>query len=267
MTTRPSPSAPDPLASHQGDASLPWRELASSYESARSRVDSLDNLVEWPAQRTMLGDVDGMSVLDLGCGNGGKLGILAKEGATRCVGIDVSAEFIEDPPPEVQLIAGDFNQFDTVPEIAEHEFDRILFLQSFGYAQDPVGILRRARSLLSDDGFILLTRTQPIRYALQRAEENGTLVGDEYFASGEFSYASGWNDQVTMTKQRYTTSNLLNTFAQAGLWIEAATEPHLSDEQKRAFPEKHAWANRYLAGILIFRLRPLPSLPAGTASP
>lgn len=56
-----------------GDANQPWNALAPDYEKVRARRDSLDHLVEWPVQREMLGDVQGLSVLDLGCGNGGKL--------------------------------------------------------------------------------------------------------------------------------------------------------------------------------------------------
>ena len=55
------------------DPSQPWQELAADYERARAREDSLDRLVEWPAERDVLGDVTGHSILDLGCGNGGKL--------------------------------------------------------------------------------------------------------------------------------------------------------------------------------------------------
>lgn len=55
------------------DPSQSWIELASDYELARAREDSLDRLVEWPTQRDLLGDVTGRSVLDVGCGNGGKV--------------------------------------------------------------------------------------------------------------------------------------------------------------------------------------------------
>ena len=258
MTTSQDGIVPRGVA--KGDASQPWRALAPDYEEARARQDSLDHLVEWPAQREVLGDVEQLSVLDLGCGNGGKLAQLVSDGATGCVGVDIGGAFISEPPPGLKLIDADFNDFHTLPEVAGRKFDRILFLQSFGYSQDPVGILTRARTMLADNGFILLTRTQPIRYALERAEENDSLVGDEYFATEGFSTASVWNGEVTLTKQRYTMSSLLNTFAQAGLWVEAASEPHLSSEQARRFPHKHAWANKYLVGILIFKLRPLPSV-------
>ncbi len=237
------------------DPSEAWRDLASDYERARSKQDSLDRLVEWPAQRQLIGDVAGRSVLDVGCGNGGKLAELVAEGATACVGLDVSGNFLDARSPDIEFIQGDLSELDSVPELAGRTFDRILFLQSFGYAKDPVRTLLAARAMLADDGFVLLTRTQPVRYALERAEQNGTSLGEEYFSTAPFRRATGWNDKISITKRPYTMSDLINAFSAAGLWIETALEPQLSDDARRRYPHKQAWMNKYL-GILIFKLRP-----------
>ena len=250
--------AASPLASDGEIHAQPWIRLAPDYEQYRSREDSLDRLVEWPAQRDMLGDVAGRSVLDLGCGNGGKLIELAHDGAVDSVGVDVSGNFLAELPAGLQLVRGDLSNLKSIAELTDRKFDRILFLQSFGYASDPVRTLTEARAMLARDGFILLTRTQPVRYALERAEQNGTSLGDEYFSTAaSYSYRSGWNDKVTLTKRPYTMSDLINVFSAAGLWIEATAEPHLSEDAGRRFPHKQAWMNKYL-GILIFKLRPLP---------
>jgi SAM-dependent methyltransferase len=241
-----------------GDPSRAWRELAPDYEQARTKEDSLDRLVEWPAQRALLGDVRGLSVLDVGCGNGGKLAELVRDGATTSAGVDISGNFLTVQPPGLELIRGDLSDLESVPGLAGRTFDRVLFLQSFGYAKDPVRTLRAARAMLAGDGFILLTRTHPIRYAVERAEQHGTSLGEEYFSTAPYTYRSGWNDQITLTKRPYTISDLLNVFSAAGLWIETAVEPQLSEEARRRYPHKQAWMDRYL-GILIFRLRPLPS--------
>jgi SAM-dependent methyltransferase len=244
-----------PPANNPGDPGGPWTELAPDYERARNREDSLDRLVEWPAQRDLLGDVTGRSVLDLGCGNGGKLAELIRDGATSCVGLDVSGNFLRAPTPGFELIQGDLNELESMPALTGRMFDRILFLQSFGYAKSPVRTLQTARTMLTDDGFILLTKTQPIRYALEQAEQNQTSLGEEYFSDARFSYLSGWNDQITLTKRRYTISDLINVFSAAGLWIESAIEPQLSEDARRRYPHKQALMNKYL-GILIFKLRP-----------
>ncbi|MGH3494640.1 MAG: class I SAM-dependent methyltransferase [Sciscionella sp.] len=240
-----------------GDASRPWTALASGYEQARSREDSLDRLVEWPAQREFLGDVTGLCVLDAGCGNGAKVAELVHDGAAASVGVDISDNFIAAPPPGLELIQSDLSDLAAVPGLAGRRFDRILFLQCLGYAKDPVHALRSARAILADDGFILLTRTQPIRYAIERSEENGTSLGEEYFSTSSFSYRHrNWDDAVTLTKRPYTISDLINTFSAAGLWIEAAVEPQMPTDVGERYPHKQAVMNRYL-GILMFKLRPL----------
>ncbi|GAB1639752.1 class I SAM-dependent methyltransferase [Krasilnikovia sp. MM14-A1259] len=254
-----------PAAGSDGDSarnsSQAWQELAADYEQARARDDSLDRLVEWPAERDLLGDVAGRSILDLGCGNGGKLAELVRDGAVACAGVDISGNFAASAPAGCELIQGDLSDPDSLPELSGRTFDRILFLQSFGYAKDPVRTLRAARALLSRDGFILLTRTQPIRYAVERAEKNGTTLGEEYFSQADYTYRTGWNEHIALTKRTYTMSDLLNVFSAAGLWIETAREPQLDEEAGRRYPHKQAWMNKYL-GILIFKLRPLAP-PAG----
>lgn len=245
------------VADGPGEASDAWTALAPDYERARSRDDSLDRLVEWPAQRRLLGDVTGLALLDLGCGNGGKLAELVRAGAASAVGVDASNNFLGSPPAGLELIEGDLNEVDSMPVLAGRTFDRIMFLQSFGYALDPVQTLRSARAMLADDGFILLTRTQPIRYAVERAEQNGTSLGEEYFSRDSYTYRTGWNEDIALTKRTYTISDLLNVFSAAGLWIEAAVEPELSEESRRRYPHRQAWMDKYL-GILIFKLRPVP---------
>src|SRR3954464_13527142 len=207
------------------DPSRLWQELAADYERARSREDSLDRLVEWPAERDILGDVTGRSILDLGCGNGGKLAGPVRDGARASAGVDIGGNFITSPPTGVELIRGDLSNPDSLPELSGRTFDRILFLQSFGYAKDPVHTLRAARAMLNQDGFILLTRTQPIRYALERAEKKGTTLGEEYFSTADYTYRTGWNEHIALTKRTYTMSDLLNAFSAAGLWMEAAGAP------------------------------------------
>ena len=138
-----------------GDSSRPWEALSSGFEQARAREDSLDRLVEWPAQRALLGDVTGLAVLDAGCGNGAKIAELAGDGAAASVGVDISGNFIE-PPPGVELIEGDLSDLAAVPGLAGRRFDRILFLQSFGTPRSRASPAS-AREMLTEDGFILLT--------------------------------------------------------------------------------------------------------------
>ena len=83
-----------------------WRTLTADYERARAREDSLDRLMEWDAQRELIGSVAGKDVLDVGCGNGGKAIELAQRGgAASVLGVDIGSSFLTPPP---KLNAGDW---------------------------------------------------------------------------------------------------------------------------------------------------------------
>ena len=97
----------------RSDSAQRWIQLAADYERARSRDDSLDRLVEWPAQRECLGDITGRSVLDVGCGNGGKLAELVRAGAVASVGVDISGSFITNHPSGLELVQADLSDLDS----------------------------------------------------------------------------------------------------------------------------------------------------------
>ena len=67
--------------------------------------------------------------------------------------------------------------------------------------------------------------------------------------------SSGGNEQITLSKRPYSISDLINVFSAAGLWIETAIEPQLSEDARRRYPHKQVRMNKYL-GILVFKLRP-----------
>jgi hypothetical protein len=57
---------------------------------------------------------------------------LVAAGATNCVGVDVSGNFIANPPEGLILAEGDVNLLESIESVRSRQFDRILFLQSFG---------------------------------------------------------------------------------------------------------------------------------------
>jgi ubiquinone/menaquinone biosynthesis C-methylase UbiE len=248
----------EPVDAPGGEPRSSWTQLAADYEQARGREDSLDRLLDWPAELAMLGDLTGMTILDVGCGSGAKDVELLERGAAEVVGIDIAGQFVPSADRRLTLVQGDLSQLDDVPAVRGRSFDRILFLQSLGYAADQAATLRAARRLLSADGFIVVVRSHPIRFAVERAKKNGTLIGQEYFGAASYSYPSGWNEQVTVTHKVGTVADMVNAFAAAGLWIEEAVEPQLSLEARRRFPHKQAWLDEHL-GVIVFKLRPAHS--------
>src|SRR5687768_16103562 len=114
-----------------------WEILANTYEAQSIREDSLDALLDYPAQRRALGDVRGRSILDLGCGSGRKALEWALEGAERVVGVDISSQFVEawngrEKPNNLIFCQGDLSSLDDVAAITDERFDIVTCFQALG---------------------------------------------------------------------------------------------------------------------------------------
>jgi 2-polyprenyl-3-methyl-5-hydroxy-6-metoxy-1,4-benzoquinol methylase len=101
-----------------------------------------------------LGDLQGRSVLDVGCG-GGRYSVTAWQlGAERVVGVDFAGNMIElartlaresgAPPERVQFECGDFTELSF-----EKPFDCAIVMGVFDYVADPAAFLRRLGSVVS----------------------------------------------------------------------------------------------------------------------
>ncbi len=240
-------------------AAAAWKALAQGYEAARTRPDSFDVLMEFPAQLSLIGGVAGKRVLDLACGSGAKAIHLAQQGAREVVGVDISETFVRDvarlePPPTTRFLRGDISRLDEISGLAGR-FDVVLLLNALGYADDELVTLRAIRDLIEDDGAFILARAHPLRFAVERSESTGVELGAAYHDRSPVSYTSNWDGKTTLTHRAATFGDTVNRLVEAGFWIERVAEPTLSEEQRREFPHKAAWIDRY-AGTLIFRARP-----------
>lgn len=233
-----------------------WEALAESYEAARTRPDSFDVLMEFPAQLDVIGDVAGKRILDLACGSGAKAIHLAHQGAREVVGVDISETFVDDvarleSPPTTRFLRGDISRLDEIEGLSGR-FDLVLLLNALGYADDELATLRAIRALTEDDGTFVLARAHPLRFAVERSESTGVELGAAYHDRSPFSYTSNWDGKTTLTHRTATFGDSVNLLVDAGFWIDRVLEPTLTEEQRRQFPHKAAWIDRY-AGTLIIR--------------
>lgn len=227
--------------------------LSESYERERASPQSLDAVLEWPAELEMIGPVEGLDILDVGCGGGAKSAELMGRGARSVTGIDITGSFrARKPQGGLSFIQADLSNLDRVTELAGRKFDLVLFLQSLGYAEHEVRTLRAARELLEPHGSIVVARSSPVRYAVEQSARLGIPMGHAYHHLRSVTYVSEWGDGIELTHRTETFSRMVNNLCRGGFDIRSVCEPRLSAAIAARYPQYKEWVDRYF-GIIIFR--------------
>ena len=92
------------------------------------------------------------TILDVGCGSGRYDYTIAKQGAKRVVGVDISSQMIDLAVKITRTIENAENIFDFVCcDFMEYQtdetFDVIIAMGLFDYVEDPVSMLRKMQSM------------------------------------------------------------------------------------------------------------------------
>lgn len=138
-----------------------WDELVAGFEQPAFSV--LDETLTHTLTEI---DVNGKSVVQIGCNNGREVLSTCALGARNCLGIDVSEEFI-DAAHKLNEIAGrecDFLCSDIydLPADTRSDFDIVLItIGVINWMPDPQKFFEVVASLLKKDGSLLIYETHP----------------------------------------------------------------------------------------------------------
>lgn len=141
-----------------------WSELASWYDAKQGEEGDLWHraLID-PALLARIGDVGGLRLLDLGCGNGYLARRLARAGAT-VVAVDGTPAVIArarargDAGGRVTYLTADAAR---LPELPSGSFDLVYSNMALMDMADAAGALREAGRLLRPEGRLVATVCHP----------------------------------------------------------------------------------------------------------
>ena len=132
------------LSDRDDTSTRSWNTIASDW-IAHADTNDYRNHYLMPRMLTMLGDVRGKTILDLGCGEGGYARELHRRGA-RVTGVDGSERLIEvarqrtrDDAVEVSFVHGNANALDGIESDA---FDTVVASMSLMDVEDYGGAIR-----------------------------------------------------------------------------------------------------------------------------
>lgn len=151
-------------------------EFFNGYHTLRERDDCHNILLEQPAMENFLPDLNGKSVLDLGCGYGRNCIDFVKRGAKSVVGVDISRKMLEIAQKEsedekIEYLNISMTDIDTLNE----KFDFVYSSLAFHYIEDFTKLITDIRNLLNPSGYLLFLRS--ILLQLLPWTETDILIG------------------------------------------------------------------------------------------
>ncbi|SEG83647.1 class I SAM-dependent methyltransferase [Bosea lathyri] len=136
------------------------------YSRLPRSVEGLAGAPEWPAIQTLLPDMRGLRVLDLGCGFGWFCRWARENGAASVEGVDVSERMLARAVAETHDSAIGYTRADLETFEPQGEaFDLVYSSLAFHYIQDLKGLLERVHQSLAPGGRLVCTVEHPMMTA------------------------------------------------------------------------------------------------------
>ena len=154
-------------------------------------VHGLDGAPEWPSMRALLPPMDGLSVVDLGCGFGWFSRWAAKAGASRVLSLDISRNMLARARAQTSSAAIEYEIADLENlDLADRAFDLAYCSLAFHYVADFGRLARTVHRSLKPDGSLVFSIEHPINTAPSapgwRTDGDGRAIWplDGYFREG-----------------------------------------------------------------------------------
>ncbi|WEG07557.1 methyltransferase domain-containing protein [Microbacterium horticulturae] len=196
--------------------------------AARAGADGLNALHERPAVLTLIGDVDGLDVADLGCGAGHLAAILSTSGA-RVTGVEGSsalAQIATHAAPAAAIVHHDLDL--PLTFLADDSQDGVVCALVIHHLDDRQRFLGEVRRILRPGGWLVLSTTHPTA--------DWGYFGGSYFDERWVTRALG---EATMEYRHMTMSTVINEIIDAGFTVERMVEPQPIEAMRALAPERY----------------------------
>ena len=212
------------------------------YKKIRENAINANNLFEIPALLSMMPDLKGKRVLDLGCGFGEHCRLFAEHGAEKVVGIDISKRMLEvakkeNSDPRIVYVN---MPMEDIAQLNE-SFDVVVSSLAFHYVEDFAGVVKNVYTLLDTNGVFLFSQEHPLvtchsggnRWTRDENGEKKYMNLANYGVEGERE-ATWFVDNVKIYHRTF--SNIINILIETGFSIEQMIEPLPTTELLERYP-------------------------------
>jgi 2-polyprenyl-3-methyl-5-hydroxy-6-metoxy-1,4-benzoquinol methylase len=210
------------------------KELQEDFKWARSKMFcDYNGILGYYQAKACLEYARGDSLLDMPCGDGTLTSFLAPS-FKKVVGLDASSQHLalaKKNLPSAEFYEGLIEEFET-----NQTFDTITMLNVLEHVVDPVKVLQKAASLLSDNGILLVHVPNALAINRRLAVLMGTLTHCEEL--------SPFDIQIVGHRRSYSLLTLCSDIEKARLKVDATGGvfyKSLSTPQMNWFLENGLW--------------------------
>jgi ubiquinone/menaquinone biosynthesis C-methylase UbiE len=214
------------------------------YRKLREREVNANNIFELPTLFSLMPDLEGKRVLDLGCGTGERCIDYLKHGAVTVTGIDISEKMLavaksENADPDITYLNMPMEDIGSL----DGEFDVVISSLALHYVEDFSGVVKNVYRLLCDGGIFLFSQEHPLSTCYSGAgdrwtrDENGKKIHANIanYCVERRNDSTWFVDGVQRFHRMFQT--IVNTLADNGFSIKKMVEPYPTEEILQKYPE------------------------------
>ncbi|TLS37267.1 class I SAM-dependent DNA methyltransferase [Pseudalkalibacillus caeni] len=229
----------DGVQEYRGSEAYENERFFEQYMARRARENSPNNTIEQPIMDELLGGVEGLDVLDLGCGDGTSGVSLLKKGAQSYTGVEGSGNMAKLARKNLADVNGRVHT-STMEKwnYPEKQYDLVISRLAFHYLEDLTPIFKKVYGALKPEGRFVFSVQHPVLTSTTKsAAKSGRRtdwIVDDYFQTGK--RVEPWIDEKVVKYHR-TTEDYFAELKKAGFQVEDLREgrpnqERFSDEQE-----------------------------------
>ena len=215
----------------------------AGYRKIRAKDGNANDLFEIPALLSILPELKGKRVLDLGCGYGEHCKLFLERGAESVTGIDISEKMLavarqENSDPRIRYLHMAIEDIGQLKET----FDVVVSSLALHYVEDFSGVCQNVCGLLSPGGIFLFSQEHPLvtshsggdRWTKNEAGEKLHVNISNYGVEG-LRETTWFIDHIRIYHRTF--SGIINALLEAGFSIERMVEPLPTEELLERYPD------------------------------
>ena len=214
-----------------------------NFRKSRDNAVNFNDCIETPILFSMLPDLHGKTILDIGCGMGHHAKQYSEMGAESVLGIDISEKMLKyaedcNNAANITYLQMAMEDIETI----NRQFDLITSSLVFDYIENFGGLMAKIHKLMKKDAELVFSMSHPIVTAWDGAYDRYTRTetGERLYANLRNYCLEGLRkvDWVVNGYECYhrTVSSLINAIIGAGFMIEECQEAHISDDMRQQYP-------------------------------